>query len=92
MHLSDKQKGFKWIVLAKTDWGKEYPKVNLAMGVDVAKPGEYKTACGKGYFACAEGEPAILRLNRPAIDYFKFGVPIPSSFGTKKSTASRESG
>jgi hypothetical protein len=72
VYLSDKQKGFRWVVLDTIDWGKEYPKVSLSMGVNVAKPGLYKTACGKGYFECAKGEPEVLKLKRPAIDYFKF--------------------
>ena len=42
------------------------------MGVEVAKPGTYKTACGKGYWTCKKGEPAQLRLRRPAIDFFRF--------------------
>lgn len=41
------------------------------MGVSVAKPGKYKTACGKGYFDCQEGEPEEIILRYPAIDYFK---------------------
>jgi hypothetical protein len=41
------------------------------MGVTVAMPGKYKTACGKGYWACEKGEPATLNLKLPAIDYFK---------------------
>lgn len=72
VHLSDKQKGFRWLVLDTTGWGKEYPKVNLSMGVDIVKPGQYKTACGKGYFKCGKGEPEVLKLKRPAINYFKF--------------------
>src|SRR5277367_258050 len=41
-------------------------------GIDLAKPGEYKTACGKGYSdnACAHGEPDVLKLSTPAIDFF----------------------
>jgi hypothetical protein len=42
-----------------------------AMGITIAKPGKYKTACGKGYWACEKGEPASLNLKLPAIDYFK---------------------
>ncbi len=72
VRLSDKQKGFKWIELDVIDWGKEYPKVDLSMGVDIAEPGDYKTACGKGYFECNKGEPEVLKLQRPAIDYFRF--------------------
>jgi hypothetical protein len=72
VRLSDNQNGFKWIELDVIDWGKKYPKVNLSMGIDIAKPGEYKTACGKGYFECKEGEPEVLKLRRPAINYFRF--------------------
>jgi len=43
------------------------------MGITVAKPGKYKTACGKGYFDCQKGEPEELNLKLPAIDYFKEG-------------------
>jgi hypothetical protein len=43
------------------------------MGIDVAKPGTYKTACGKGYWACERGEPAVLKLKFPAINFFRFG-------------------
>ncbi|MDP2277699.1 MAG: hypothetical protein Q8K51_05690 [Nitrospirota bacterium] len=43
------------------------------MGITVAKPGNYKTACGKGYFDCEKGEPEALNLKLPAIDYFKEG-------------------
>jgi len=42
------------------------------MGIEVAKPGKYKTACGKGYWACKKGEPSELKLTIPAIDFFTF--------------------
>ncbi len=42
------------------------------MGIEVAKPGTHKTACGKGYWACERGEPAVLNLKSPAIDFFRF--------------------
>ncbi len=41
------------------------------MGVTIAMPGKYKTACGKEYWACEKNEPAALNLKYPAIDYFK---------------------
>lgn len=72
VRLSDKQNGFRWVKLDVIDWGQKYPKVNLSMGISIAKPGEYKTACGKGYFDCEKGEPGVLKLKRLAIDYFKF--------------------
>jgi hypothetical protein len=41
-------------------------------GISPAKPGKYKTACGKGYgdYACSHGEPELLELSRSAVDYF----------------------
>ncbi len=41
-------------------------------GIDLVKPGKYKTACGKGYgdYACAHGEPDTLKLSTSAIDFF----------------------
>lgn len=41
-------------------------------GINLVKPGKYETACGKGYgdYACAHGEPKVLRLTNPAIDLF----------------------
>ena len=41
-------------------------------GIDIVKPGEYRTACGKGYWKCGEGEPDKLTLDRPAINFFNF--------------------
>ena len=41
------------------------------MGIGVTDPGEYKTACGKGYWKCEKNEPEFLRLKYSAIDYFK---------------------
>jgi hypothetical protein len=43
------------------------------MGVRIAKLGKYKTAFGKGYWDCKEGEPEALNVKLPAIDYFKEG-------------------
>lgn len=41
-------------------------------GIDDVKPGNYETACGKGYgdWACAHGEPDWLQLSHPGIDLF----------------------
>ncbi len=43
-----------------------------AKGVDAVRPGEYRTACGKGYWACGQGEPEVLTLSLPAIEYFTY--------------------
>jgi len=47
------------------------PEYIRVMGVSIAQPGKYKTACGKGYFECQDGEENEIVLRYPAIDYFK---------------------
>lgn len=42
------------------------------MGIKTVKPGQYKTACGKGYWKCKKDEPEILKLKQPAIDFFTY--------------------
>jgi hypothetical protein len=39
-------------------------------GLVVAKPGTFRTACGKGYFPCRPGEPQSVRLTRPGFELF----------------------
>jgi hypothetical protein len=66
--LISKQGNFERILLDQID---DKSSVGV-MGLSVVEPGEYKTACGKGYWKCEEGEPEKLVLKRPAINYFKF--------------------
>ena len=47
--------------------------VLAGMGIEVLPPGRRRTACGKGAFACAEGEPEVLATSWDGIDYFKYG-------------------
>jgi len=42
------------------------------MGIAVAKPAAFTTACGKGHWKCNEGEPVVVDLKHPAIDFFRF--------------------
>lgn len=39
-------------------------------GIALAEPGDYETACGKGYWTCAVGEPAKVTLKSPGIAFF----------------------
>jgi hypothetical protein len=41
------------------------------MGIAKVKPGEYESACGKGYWECGKGEPEKLRTKRDAVEFFK---------------------
>ncbi|MFZ5565044.1 MAG: hypothetical protein ACOZBW_13430 [Thermodesulfobacteriota bacterium] len=44
----------------------------LFMGISLIEPGQYKTACGKGYWDCKGNEPEVLTLKSPGISYFSF--------------------
>lgn len=41
------------------------------MGIAKVRPGEYETACGKGYWECGEDEPEKLKTKRDAVEFFK---------------------
>jgi hypothetical protein len=41
------------------------------MGIAKVKPGQYETACGKGYWECGKGEPEKLSTKRDAVEFFK---------------------
>lgn len=42
-----------------------------AMGIAKVIPGRYKTACGKGYWACKKNEPSEMLVQHDALEYFK---------------------
>jgi len=41
-------------------------------GIGRVPPGDHRTACGKGYWDCEEGEPALLSIVNPGIRLFRF--------------------
>ncbi len=41
-------------------------------GLGVVEPGQYETACGKGYWDCKPDEPEKLTLVLPGLDFFAF--------------------
>jgi hypothetical protein len=41
------------------------------MGIGKVKPGQYETACGKGYWDCRKDEPTTLSTKRDAVEFFK---------------------
>ena len=59
-----------WI-LAAEERNRE-PMAILRMGVSIAPPGSYLTACGKGYWECRDGEPSELQLETDGLRYFRF--------------------
>lgn len=42
------------------------------MGLGLAQKGKHQTACGKGYWECKRGEPAVLPLRNPGFEYFVY--------------------
>lgn len=53
-------------------WGEQYPNVGLSMGIETVPPGKYESACGKGYWDCASGEPAVKEFETAGLRYFMF--------------------
>jgi len=41
------------------------------IGIAKVKPGDYETACGKGYWECRKDEPEKLKTKRDAVEFFK---------------------
>jgi hypothetical protein len=39
--------------------------------IQMQPPGQYKTACGKGYWDCGSGEPEVVRLETPGVLFTK---------------------
>jgi len=66
LHTKDGKSAF--IKLDEND-GQTPPQL---MGLAIVQPGDYETACGKGYYECDPNDPDSLHLDLPAIDYFEF--------------------
>jgi hypothetical protein len=60
----------QWILAAEE--GHREPMAILRMGVSIVSPGNYVTACGKGYWECRDGEPSQLRLETDGLSYRRF--------------------
>jgi len=63
------RRGQPKIIKLAEDSGTNLPQ---NMGVAVAKRGTYKTLCGKISRFCKGGEPPVLKLRLPAINYYLF--------------------
>lgn len=46
------------------------PAAIHVMGIKKVSPGKYKTACGKGYWACGKDEKPEIRIKNDSIDFF----------------------
>jgi hypothetical protein len=76
VHLSGTDGTFRWVKVTEIRWGKEYPNVNLGMGIDLIEPGVVPYACLEWTTdECQWGNRTAmpkLKLHDPAILYFKF--------------------
>ena len=70
--VSGKDGTYKSIRLSTNHHDNGPKVVPQSMGIRLAIPKEYITACGKGYRDCEQGEPEVLRLGMPSIDYYQF--------------------
>lgn len=66
--LGQKTGGYKMLTLVEHKRETE----KLFMGISLWEPGQYKTACGKGYWECKDDETQILELITPGINFFAF--------------------
>jgi hypothetical protein len=60
--------GYNWKIVGKgqLDWD------SPPMAIELAEPGKYETACGKGYYECTKNEPESITLKNPGLWYSPF--------------------
>jgi hypothetical protein len=72
------EKGDGWALVAFLATAGSSPKTMLLekgsgpaqrYGMAPVPPGKYRTACGKGYWECRPGEPEVLNLRLPTIEF-----------------------
>lgn len=69
VYFGQKNGGYETIILLEDS----YKRTNsFNLGICLMEPGNYQTACGKGYWDCQPGEPALVKLKNPGIDFFEF--------------------
>jgi len=71
VHISTPS-GYEWKIVTHFEYRNPSSSPTLRMGIAIAEPGDYKTACGKGYWECKEGEPEIFTLYGIGVAYFLF--------------------
>ena len=87
VRLSDPNADHRWVKLAEIRWGKEYPNVDLGMGIDLVPPGVHAYACFDGATECDWSDRKFrpkLRLQDPALLYFRFESAASMFFWSKK--------
>lgn len=60
--------GYNWKIVDKGQFGWGDP----SLAIELAEPGKYETACGKGYYECTKNDPASIDLKNPGFWYGPF--------------------
>ncbi len=87
VRLSGGNHQFTWVKLDEIDWGKQYPNVDLSMGIDVLPPGVYAYGCFDGAKECNFGPDESrpkLNLHNPSLAYYKMESAGSLFFWSKK--------
>ena len=87
VRLSNADGQFAWVKLAEIDWGKEYPNVDLAMGIDILPPGVHPYGCFDDAKDCNFGphkDRPKLKLRDPSLMYFKLESAASLFFWSRK--------
>lgn len=87
VRLSNSDDRFDWIKLAEINWGKEHPRVDVAMGIESLSPGVHPYGCFEDAMDCNFGphkDRPKLRLRDPSLMYFKFGSAASLYFWSGK--------
>ena len=45
---------------------------HINVGISLIESGEHKTACGKGYWKCEEGEAEVINITTSGLNFFTF--------------------
>ncbi|MCP4237812.1 MAG: hypothetical protein GY770_30300 [Aestuariibacter sp.] len=77
--------GFEWKIVKFYEYRSQQTAPMLRMGLSIVEPGNYKTACGKGYWDCKDGEPEELALETNGLSHFLFESASSIWFWDKKS-------
>jgi hypothetical protein len=76
--VNERTKKLGFFVCLATETGCDWHRLEVmdiafldVMGIAKVKPGQYDTACGKGYWECGKDEPKKLSTKQDAIEFFK---------------------
>ena len=73
VRLSNGSRGHDWVRLDTIDWGPQYPNVDLAMAIEILRPGIHQYYCFEDEKACNLGQKKKIQLSTAALSYYRFG-------------------